>query len=505
MRVNLDEIAEVQGGIQKQQKRRPVDNKFPFLRVANVGSGSLDLREVHEVELFDGELERFVLRPGDLLVVEGNGSVSQLGRAARWGGEIENCVHQNHLIRVRPGPAISAKFLELLWNSPEVSAQLRSVAASTSGLHTLSTAKLKRVSIPLPPLEEQRRIVAALEEHLVQMARAEGLLQVNLRKLSAYGERLLLQACNGHLLGLPPATGQPVPPAADCVDGELPALPAGWIWGRLGEVADVVGGITKDAKKQSDPKLPEVPYLRVANVQRGHLNLATIATIRTSHEKISALTLQAGDVLLNEGGDRDKLGRGWIWEGQIESCIHQNHVFRARVRNGLLDPKILAWHANSFGRRWFEVNGKQSVNLASISLRKIKQFPVPIPPSDLQKQIVQEVERQLSVVEKTETAVRAALARGTVLRRSLLAEAFAGRLVPQDPADRSADALLDDIRVEREAAGAAKPRRRSPRRAPAQHQRTPDAAPMPDAPPPPTDVPTLATATQPTLDMEIPS
>src|SRR5579863_8682809 len=100
--VETGSIAEVQGGIQKQPKRKPVANMYPFLRVANVPRGRLDLSDVHKVELFDGEIERYRLRLGDLLVVEGNGSLEQIGRAAQWGGEIEDCVHQNHLIRVRP-------------------------------------------------------------------------------------------------------------------------------------------------------------------------------------------------------------------------------------------------------------------------------------------------------------------------------------------------------------------------------------------------------------------
>jgi type I restriction enzyme S subunit len=91
------EVAEVQGGIQKQPKRRPDKNRYPFLRVANVLRGHLNLSEVHEIELFDGEPERYILRFGDLLVVEGNGSTEQIGRAAMWREEIRDCTHQNHL------------------------------------------------------------------------------------------------------------------------------------------------------------------------------------------------------------------------------------------------------------------------------------------------------------------------------------------------------------------------------------------------------------------------
>ncbi len=155
----VSEVAVVGGGIQKQQKRRPVRNTFPFLRVANVARGKLDLDEIHQIELFDGELERYQLERGDLLVVEGNGSPDQIGRAATWRGEISHAVHQNHLIRVRPSEELLPRYLELIWNSPLVIDQLREVSRSTSGLYTLSTAKVKSVKIPVPSLADQESLV----------------------------------------------------------------------------------------------------------------------------------------------------------------------------------------------------------------------------------------------------------------------------------------------------------------------------------------------------------
>ena len=117
-------------------------------------------------------------------------------------------------------------------------------------------------------------------------------------------------------------------------------IPASWAWTTLGEIAEVVGGVTKDTKKQSDPALPEMPYLRVANVQRGYLDLREITKIRVPESTLAKLRLLPGDVLLNEGGDRDKLGRGWVWDGQIPNCIHQNHVFRARLPEETASPQI---------------------------------------------------------------------------------------------------------------------------------------------------------------------
>ena len=199
-RATLGDIAEVRGGIQKQPKRRPNEHPAPFLRVANVLRGELRLDEVHQIELFDGELEKYRLHAGDLLVVEGNGSPQQIGRAACWEGEIADCVHQNHLIRVRPGPTLVPRYLALYWNAPHTASVLRDVASSTSGLYTLSTAKVKSIPIPLAPLPEQQRIAEEVHQHLEASSRLERSIQRTLRRLRAVRRSVLAMAFSGQLV-----------------------------------------------------------------------------------------------------------------------------------------------------------------------------------------------------------------------------------------------------------------------------------------------------------------
>ena len=178
----------------------------------------------------------------------------------------------------------------------------------------------------LPPLPEQGRIVAAIEEQFSRLDAAEQLL----RSARRHAGRMRASA----LAAVTPA---------DCK------------WTTLGEIAEIVGGVTKDSKRQADPSFVEMPYLRVANVQRGYLDLREVTTIRVPPEKAKALRLEPGDILFNEGGDRDKLGRGWIWQGEIDDCIHQNHVFRARLLTNDADPKYVSLHGNTFGQQWFGV------------------------------------------------------------------------------------------------------------------------------------------------------
>ncbi len=198
--VEIGDLADVSGGIQKQPKRRPRENRYPFLRVANVGRGHLDLADVHEIELFKGEIDRFRLRKGDLLVVEGNGSVSQIGRAALWGGQIEDCVHQNHLIRVRPGEGLLPEYLTLYWNAPRTAQQIQTVASSTSGLYTLSTRKVKSIRIPAVPLSVQRSVVEQLDQRLRSIEMAHAAAEDASGHARALRRAVLAQAFSGQLV-----------------------------------------------------------------------------------------------------------------------------------------------------------------------------------------------------------------------------------------------------------------------------------------------------------------
>ena len=229
----------------------------------------------------------------------------------------------------------------------------------------------------------------------------------------------------------------------------LPQLPDGWCWAPLDALASVAGGVTKGQRRKPTDELRQVPYLRVANVQRGYLDLSVIKEIEATENEIKELHLKSGDVLFNEGGDRDKLGRGWVWNGEIPECIHQNHVFRARMYTQDLLPRFLSWYGNSSAQLFFLQEGKQTTNLASLNSTNLKKLPVPLPPLAEQKRIAAEIELSLSVADATVKTTDAAIARCNRLRQSILKWAFEGKLVDQDPNDEPASALLERIRTDR--------------------------------------------------------
>lgn len=394
--------------------------RVQYLRNVNVQWGRIDADDLLSMELADAELERFEVLEGDLLVCEGG----EIGRCAIWRGRPEYIAFQKALHRIRPSAVLNVCFLRYLLEHQANNGTLAAFATGSTIAH-LPQQQLRRIPVPLPPSDEQHRIVEILEDHLSRLEAARTELDHARSKLAALRERTVVQALTGGTAIDRIDTGLS---DVGTVDGILPPLPVGWVWSRLGDVAEVVGGVTKDSKKQNDPSFVEVPYLRVANVQRGHLNLSEVVTIRVAPAKAMSLRLERGDVLLNEGGDRDKLARGWVWEGQVHNCIHQNHVFRARITEPRLDPYFLSWTANTFGGRWAERNGKQSVNLASISLSMIRKMPVIVPSPGVAARIADTLNDKQADFDRLEKSIDDAVGRGAVLRTSLLTAAFSGRL-----------------------------------------------------------------------------
>ncbi len=198
--------------------------------------------------------------------------------------------------------------------------------------------------------------------------------------------------------------------------------PSPWPVKKLKYVASIQTGISKSiSRKLNDPI--ELPYLRVANVQDGHLLLNEIKTIEIEKTKVSRYSLKQGDVLLTEGGDFDKLGRGTVWKGEIKNCLHQNHVFSVRPNIDVLLPEFLSLLTSSeYGKKYFVSCSKQSTNLASINSSQLKSFPVLLPSITVQSHILGALERWNDVLEKNEQLISAKEKQFTALTQSLISQ-----------------------------------------------------------------------------------
>lgn len=191
----------------------------------------------------------------------------------------------------------------------------------------------------------------------------------------------------------------------------------------LKELAVIGSGITL-GRDFNGSGTAEYPYLRVANVQDGRLDLSEVKTIRIPNANAEKVMLQSGDVLMNEGGDFDKLGRGAVWEGQIPNCLHQNHVFRVRCDQTKLLPGFLAlWAASDFGKRFFILASKQSTNLASINSTQLKSFPVLTPSVEKQREILNAVE----AIDAIQAQNKAEVAKLRLKKQGLMRDLLTGK------------------------------------------------------------------------------
>jgi type I restriction enzyme S subunit len=301
------------------------------------------------------------------------------------------------------------------------------------GLAHITKAKLNDSTLLAPPLDVQRAVVALLGDIEIGVTAARTQIAAATRSVERFRAAVLAAACSGRLTAdwreaHPDLRAAEITPSSAVV---LPLFdaPENWQWSSLDSITDIRGGIQVGAKTRDGANLREVPYLRVANVQRGWLDLSEVKKIAAPEDKIAALRLQPGDIFFNEGGDRDKLGRGWIWEGQIDECIHQNHVFRARLHNPAFEPRFYSWFGNSFGTRYFIDEGKQTVNLASLSKKRLERLPVPVPPPEEQSEIVRRVDALLAIADRLTSQVEGIAATVARVSGATLAKALRGELI----------------------------------------------------------------------------
>jgi type I restriction enzyme, S subunit len=262
----------------------------------------------------------------------------------------------------RPDTAqITSKFLCLYINSEHGQRFFKSSQIG-GAQKNVNTGTLKKMPIPIPTVSEQTKVSNVLGAVEDLLASIENLIAK---------KRALKQAAMQELL-----TGKRRLPG---FEGELAVT-------TLRQVAMIRSGITKNSgtKIQNPVK---VNYLSVANVQDGFFDLSEISKIEIPRHEVAKYSVLAGDVLMNEGGDLDKLGRGAVWQGLDEPCVHQNHVFVVRPAPSLSSSYLNSWISSSIARDYFLIAGKQTTNLASISKSSLGDLPIHLPSLEEQEAI----------------------------------------------------------------------------------------------------------------------
>jgi len=303
---------------------------------------------------------------------------------------------------LRPGPDVLPEWVHLFIRQPSFRAAAARHFTGSVGQQRVPESVVGIQVIPVPPLPEQRRIVTRIEELAAKIERARGLRREAAREIEA------LDASASNLL---------FDEDARC----------DWPRMSLGAVADIRSGVTL-GRKLTGPII-KLPYLRVANVQDGRLDLRVIKEVEVLASEADKWRLQPGDVLLTEGGDWDKLGRGTVWNGEIPDCIHQNHIFRVRTNPADFNPRFLAaLIASPYGKSYFQSVAKKTTNLASINSTQLKAFEVYKPLIAEQQRIVDYLEGLTSKANALKRLQAESAAELDALLPAVLARAFRGEL-----------------------------------------------------------------------------
>jgi type I restriction enzyme S subunit len=501
----VGEVGEVRLGRQRSPSNRSDRNPVKYIRAANITWKGLDLSEVLDMDFTPAEQEVFRLRQGDVLLSEASGSAKEVGKPAVWRDEIENCCFQNTVIRFR-SKCVEPSYALLAFNHLARNGLFAKVSKGV-GIQHLSADRFAQLRFPLPPAMEQLRIVEKAEETLSDLDAGVKLLERARANLKKYRAAVLKAAVTGELTADWRAAHPDVEPASQLLDRilterrqkweadqqakftangktspkgwrekytettvpdttKLPSLPDRWCWAMVEQLGFIDVGF---AFKSAEFETTGIRLLRGENIEPGALRWKDV--VHWPEEKLSGFEhflIEEGEIIL--AMDRPIISSGLkIARAKAEDlpCLLVQRMARFRLVEPGVTP-FLHYSAQTHEFIAHLLGGQTGTQLPHISGSGIASYCTPLPPLDEQEVIAAEVERQLSDLAATEAYVEASLKRAGRLRQSILKEAFAGRLVPQDPADEPASALLDRIRQARAAndSAAVTRTRRSRRAAP---------------------------------------
>ena len=404
------------GKMLQPQQASPTDTLEYYLCAVNLGNNVLKTDTLKQMWFTESEKKVMAVRKGDLVVVEGGDVAS----SAIIEEELQDVYYQNALHRVRGTGKIDVRILRYLLITAKAQGHIDLICNKATIAH-FSKDKFKSLPCIVAPESMQSRIANFLDAKCAQIDAIIGKQQQVIEKLKAYKQSVITEAVTKGL--------DPTVPMKDSGVWWVGAVPKHWKVGQLKYFSKIRSGITLGKKYPADVELRAFPYLRVANVQGEYTDLLNVTTINVPEDEAEKYLLHAGELLMTEGGDRDKLGRGCVWNGEIEVCLHQNHVFAVTTDAHKLDVHFLDYMTTSdVARNYFDYTAKKTTNLASTNSTIILEFRLPVPGLEEQKGIVECLDKkcaQINAVIAKETAVIDKL---TDYKKSLIYEAVTGKM-----------------------------------------------------------------------------
>ena len=382
------------GGTPRRSVHSYYQGSIPWAKIGDLTKAGKYIKETEENINDDAILNSNAkVFPKDTVLVSMYGSI---GKAAI--GSIPIATNQAII-----GIQLNRDILEpeyLYYFLTSIQSQLENLGRGATQ-NNINSGHIKNINIPIPPLPVQGRIVQILQKaDEIRRKRQEAVAIAD----------AILPAIFIDMFGTP----------------EDALIQFGSL--SLQELADVRSGVTKGRKLQGRETV-EVPYLRVANVQDGYLDLSEIKTIEVLPTDVERYHLEDGDVLIIEGcGNPNYLGRGCIWREEIKGCIHQNHVFRIRCNRDKLLPELFASILRTkYANHYFLRSAKNSSGLSNINSTQVKAFQIPLIPIKLQQKFIAAVEQWNQAIKTLTTTYSDSEA----LRQSLLQQAFTGELTAE--------------------------------------------------------------------------
>lgn len=321
------------------------------------------------------------------------------------------------LIVLRPEDDVSPRFLYYVTQSDHFRRTGEAAMLGSGGQKRVPDLFVKDFSMESPERDVQVAIACYLD---TETARIDGLIAAKRDLLT-----VLIEMKAARITEILTGAADAVVPTGDIW---LPMIPRGWVLKRLKHLGQVRSGLAKGKKHEAGTPTVELPYMRVANVQDGHIDLSEVASLEVAIDDIDRYSLAVGDVLMNEGGDYDKLGRGAVWDGAIEPCLHQNHVFAVRLDDVAWAPWVSALTRTAYAKFYFMNNSKQSTNLASISQSNVKEWPVVLPPEEVRDRLLMQLNEELKRANDLIAHVDEELRMLNELRSATVTDAVLGRI-----------------------------------------------------------------------------
>ena len=348
---------------------------FPLIRIRDITSGRIET-------YYDGDYDTaFVVSNGDLLVgMDGDFNV-------RWWQNVDALLNQR-CCKISAYQEVKLKYI--YYCLPILLARINQLTYSTTVKH-LSVFDIGNSYIPMPELSIQERIADYLDNKCACIDAVIEQTRASIEEYKKLKQAVITQAVTKGI--------RPNRPMKDSGIDWIGKVPCDWKVTKLKYFATIRSGITLGKVYPAGTKLVEYPYLRVANVQGSYTDLRDVATIAVTEEEAEKYRLHDGELLMTEGGDRDKLGRGTVWHAEIDPCLHQNHVFALRTNEKLLAEYVSYLSESLVGRDYFDVTANQSVHLASTNSTTILNFAIPYPLMDEQKAIVEYLKRKTMEID----------------------------------------------------------------------------------------------------------